>query len=96
MLKETSPDSIRKLKEPVNVKSSAPASPSREDRSNLAEIHKRIRLEKQSTGRVLSVTEAKKKLEEEKKGMNRKSSIASIKSKGGREKMSPSKMLPLS
>ena len=45
------------------------------------------------------MAEAKQILEEEKKGgLNRKSSVVSIKSKTGanREKMSPSKMLPLS
>ena len=65
-------------------------------------------MEKQNTGRVLSVNEAKKQIEDEKKGgvapktkvadsLNRKLSQASIKSKAsGREKMTPSKILPLS
>lgn len=46
----------------------------------------------------MSVAEAKKRIEEDKKGLNRKSSIASLKSKGtaGREKLTPSKMIPLS
>ena len=50
-------------------------------------MHKRIRAEKQSTGKVLSVAEAKKIVEEEKKPSNlgRKSSIASIKSRGKRD-----------
>ena len=53
----------------------------------MAEIHKRIREEKQNSGRVISVAEAKKMLDEEKqtKGaggtlLNRKSSLVSLKS----------------
>ena len=67
-------------KQPTN--SSTP-----QDRHKLAELHKRIRAEKQSTGKVLSVAEAKKIVEEEKKPSNlgRKSSIASIKSRGKRD-----------
>ena len=30
-----------------------------DERKNLAEIHKRIRLEKQNTGKILSISEAK-------------------------------------
>ena len=38
-----------------------------EERRNLAEVHKRIRLEKQNTGRVMSVSEAQELIDEENK-----------------------------
>ena len=48
--------------------SNKPKGPNEEElaeRKNLAEIHKRIRLEKQNTGKVLSVAEAKQLVDKE-------------------------------
>lgn len=42
-----------------------PSAEELKERQNLAEIHKKIRLEKQKTGRVISVADAKKIIEEE-------------------------------
>ena len=55
------------VSEPPSVKNAVPKPTAEElkERQNLAEIHKRIRLEKQKTGRVISVADAKKILEDE-------------------------------
>ena len=42
-----------------NLKSGGPGMEELAERRNLAEIHKRMRLEKQNTGKVLSMAEAK-------------------------------------
>ena len=50
------------------------------ERRALAEIHKRIREEKQKNGNVLTVAEAKKLIEEEAKGQPKPRRLSTIKS----------------
>lgn len=80
------------------------------ERQNLAEIHKRIREEKQNSGRILTVQQAKKLIEGEKKGeapkkvvkpspavSERKNSLIDRKRTSAvKDKAEPKKLLPLS
>lgn len=63
----------------------------------MANIHKRIRIEKQNTGKVLNVEEAKKIIENESKitsPINSKKS--GFERSLSKDKLEPSKLIPLS